>query len=172
MSEVKAGYEENSKHFDTKIVFMFNGNRVVIHSYNSTQNMKVEGKGYLELIDKYLEPYFLEIISKSGQSITEYNRKVVSNLAKPAVRRSTRYKPVSNFKCKRCDHTFGNIRQLKVHKNAIHTMSFNSSFKTLNDNSLVVQSHSTCDNSLCEKLMIEDMTMAEISVIDVNGRIK
>ena len=61
VSEVKAEYEENSKHFDTKIVFLFGKNRVVLHFYNSTQNMKVEGKGYLEFIEKYLEPHFLQM---------------------------------------------------------------------------------------------------------------
>ena len=58
VSEFKAGYEENNKHFDSKIVFLANGNKIVVHSYNSTQNMKVEGKGYIEFIKVLLEPYF------------------------------------------------------------------------------------------------------------------
>ena len=91
--EVKAGYEEHLKHFDTKIIFLFGKNRVVIHSYNSTQNMKIEGKGYIDFIEKYLEPYFLQRIKKVESRINEYNKKVVGNLAKPAVRRSTIYKP-------------------------------------------------------------------------------
>ena len=103
--EVKAGYELNSKHFDTKIVFLFDKNRVVIHSYNSTQNMKVEGKGYLEFIQRYLEPYFLQRIQDNDARITEYNMKIVGNLTKPVVRRSTQYKPASQFICKKCDHT-------------------------------------------------------------------
>ena len=36
VSEVKAVFEEDSKHFDTKVVFFVNGNKIVIHSYNST----------------------------------------------------------------------------------------------------------------------------------------
>ena len=36
VAEAKAGFEENSKHFDTKIVFNTNNSRIVIHSYNST----------------------------------------------------------------------------------------------------------------------------------------
>ena len=39
MSEFKAGYEENNKHVDSKIVFLKNGDIIVIHSYDSTQNI-------------------------------------------------------------------------------------------------------------------------------------
>ena len=109
VSEVKAVYEENSKHFDTKIVFLFGKNRVVLHSYNSTQNMKVEGKGYLEFIETYLEPHFLQMIRKSDPKIAEYNKNVIGNFAKPTVRRSTRYPPASKFICKKCDNTFSNF---------------------------------------------------------------
>ena len=62
VSEVKAGYEENFKHFDTKVVLSTSNSRVVIHSYNSTQNIKVEESGYLNFPISYLEPIFLEAI--------------------------------------------------------------------------------------------------------------
>ena len=58
VSEFKAGFEENNKHFDSKIVFLVNENRIVVHSYNSTQNMKVEGKGYSYFIEEFLEPFY------------------------------------------------------------------------------------------------------------------
>ena len=54
VSEFKEGYEENNKHFDSKIVFLVNGTRIVVHSYNSTQNMKVEGKGYIDFKNDFL----------------------------------------------------------------------------------------------------------------------
>ena len=54
MSEFKEGYEENNKHFDSKIVFLVNRTKIVVHSYNSTQNMKVEGKGYIDFINVFL----------------------------------------------------------------------------------------------------------------------
>ena len=76
--------------------------------------MKVEGNGYLDFINNYLEPLFMDIISQSENRITEY-------LAKSGVRRSIKYKPISQFKCKKCDNVFGNSRQLKAHKNALHT---------------------------------------------------
>ena len=83
--------------------------------------MKVKGNGYLDFINNYLEPLFMDIISQSENRITEYNKKVINDLAKSGVRRSIKYKPISQFKCKKCDNVFGNSRQLKAHKNALHT---------------------------------------------------
>ena len=71
VSEVKAGYEENSKHFDTKVVLNTSNSRVFIHSYNSTQNIKVEGSGYLNFLISYLEPIFLEAIVGSKSKIQD-----------------------------------------------------------------------------------------------------
>ena len=153
VSEFQAGYEENNKHFDSKIVFLTNGNRIVVHSYNSTQNMKVEGKGYLNFIEIFLEPYFRDILSKLTEKIKTYNKKVIQDFLKPQIRRSTRYKPVSEFRCKKCASNFGTHRQLTAHKAALHTGSFNS---TGGSDAM----------SISEKLMIEDMSMTDISTID------
>ena len=43
VEEFRDGIELNDKHFDTKLVLFVNGNKVVLHCYNSTQNIKVEG---------------------------------------------------------------------------------------------------------------------------------
>ena len=56
--EYRDGLDLSDKHFDTKIVFSVNGNKVVMHCYNSTQNLKVEGSVYLDFIRKFLEPLF------------------------------------------------------------------------------------------------------------------
>ena len=100
VSEFKAGFEENNKHFDSKIVFLVNENRIVVHSYNSTQNMKVEGKGYSYFIEEFLEPIFTKNVSNLHQRIEKCNRKIIKDLGKSQVKRTTRYKPVSDFKCK------------------------------------------------------------------------
>ena len=101
VDEVKGGFEENSRHFDTKVVMFVDGIKVVIHSYNTTQNMKIDGKGYIQLIEKYLEPYFNDNIKRMERHIVESNKNILtdlSNAPKTQVTRSTRYKPVSNFK--------------------------------------------------------------------------
>ena len=61
VSDFSAGLELNGKHFDTKIEFQVNNQKVVMHYYNSTQNLKVEGSVYLDFIDKYLKYFFLLI---------------------------------------------------------------------------------------------------------------
>ena len=107
VSELKAGYEANSKHFDTKVVFNMEMSRIVIHCYNSTQNIKVEGSGYLKFCDDYLEPMFLESIDRNVTKIQEYDEFIMKSFGptKPVLRRSTRYKPILHFKCKSSEHT-------------------------------------------------------------------
>ena len=68
---------------------MVNGTRIVVHSYNSTQNMKVEGKGYIEFIKVFLEPYFKQILSNLDPKIEKCNRRIIKDLGKPQIRRST-----------------------------------------------------------------------------------
>ena len=159
VSEFKEGYEENNKHFDSKIVFLVNGTRIVVHFYNSTQNMKVEGKGYIDFTNDFLEPYFEQVLSSLNPKIEKCNKRIIKDLGKPQIRRSTRYKPVSEFKCKTCASSFLTHRQLALHKEALHLDSYNS---TRNRN--VTQSSS--DNSVIEQLMLEDMSIANISTID------
>ena len=80
------------------------------------------------LVAFYLKPLFLEQIDQSLGKINERNKTVVNTLGKtkPPIRRSTRYKPVSQFSCKHCSNTFPTIGQLKTHKISYHTSSLNS----------------------------------------------
>ena len=135
------------------------GNKIVVHSYNSTQNMKVEGKGYIEFIKVFLEPYFKQILSNLDPKIEQCNRRIIKDLGKPQIRRSTRYKPVSEFKCKTCASNFLTHRQLAQHKEAIHMDSFNL---TRNSD----QTNSSNDNSVIEQLMLEDLSLTNISTTD------
>ena len=56
--EIKAWYDENRKHIDSKIVLLYETNKITVHSYNSTLNMKIEGKGHVEFAEVILEPMF------------------------------------------------------------------------------------------------------------------
>ena len=53
VNEFEERLEGNNKHHDTKAVFLSDNlnHRIVVHSYNSTQNLKVEGNGYLDFLD-------------------------------------------------------------------------------------------------------------------------
>ena len=65
VDEIRAGKELNDKHVDTKIVFSVNNKKVVMHCYNSTQNMNIAGTIYFEFIEKFLVPMFENNIKKS-----------------------------------------------------------------------------------------------------------
>ena len=41
---------------DTKVELDVNNLKVTLHAYNTTQNIKVEGAGYLTLVDHFLKP--------------------------------------------------------------------------------------------------------------------
>ena len=56
VNEYKDGMDLNNKHVDTKIALSVNNKKVVLHSYNSTQNIKVDGSGYLQFIERFLAP--------------------------------------------------------------------------------------------------------------------
>ena len=42
--EVNAGTENSDLHIDTKFILMANEDRIVLHAYNGTQNLMVQGK--------------------------------------------------------------------------------------------------------------------------------
>ena len=58
VDKYRDGLEQNNKHFGTKIAFSVNRKKVVIHCYNSTQNMKVDGSIYEYFIEKFLAQLF------------------------------------------------------------------------------------------------------------------
>ena len=82
VEEFRDGIELNDKHFDTKLVLFVNGNKVVLHCYNSTQNIKVEGSIYLNFIEKFLHPLFLSNIEIMKSRIVEYDKSVITALNK------------------------------------------------------------------------------------------
>ena len=45
-------------HIDTQVVFYVNRDKVVLHCYNTTQLILVNGHGYLNLVEALLKPYF------------------------------------------------------------------------------------------------------------------
>ena len=94
VEEFLDGIDLDAKHFDTKIVFSVNTKKVVIHCYNSTQNIKVEGSVYLDFIKNFLEPMFLANIEAMRQKIIDYDKTVIATLnkkpGKPLKRKSVK----------------------------------------------------------------------------------
>ena len=63
--ESDAGVDKSNKHMDTKLVVFVNDERIVLHAYNGTQNLMVQGKNFSNFVVKYLQPYFSQKIEES-----------------------------------------------------------------------------------------------------------
>ena len=70
----------NNKHFDTKVVFLINGQKAVMHGYNSTQNLKFDGSAHPYFLDNFLQPFFKEQIEILKAAIDSYDKKLVSSI--------------------------------------------------------------------------------------------
>ena len=75
--EFEAGSDKSDKHVDTKLVIMFNNDRLTLHAYNSTQNLMVQGVNHEDFAVRVLEPYMRERINMSIASIDDINKKVI-----------------------------------------------------------------------------------------------
>ena len=112
IEKVTAGYDENNKHFQTIIKFRFNKEVVTVTCYNTTQKIKVEGRGYLDLANNFLEPFFQEkLCGEVLERIEKYNRDVIASLSgkRKAVSRplrSVKYKASAKLPCSKCDNVF------------------------------------------------------------------
>ena len=161
--------ELNDKHFDTKIVFLVNEQKVVMHCYNSTQNLMVNGSIYEELIEEFLEPLFRFNIERMKVSINEYDKAIVASLgAKGRPLRARSVKSVRSviqtpqFVCKKCDFKYNNYTELKKHKVSEHSNILNFS-----DNSVLSIKHSTRNNSISEDINTGNVPNTDtISLLD------
>ena len=161
VSGITTGVEQNGKHFDTKMLFLVNKDRIVMHGYNSTSNIKVEGSTYLKFINNYLEPLFLQEVSKHQVQIMECDKAIISSMLKPSAPLRTRsVKSIRSsinqplFTCKKCDFQTISSVQFKKHKHAEHSISFNTSGK-----SVLSIKQSTRNNSFSEALMCEEIPL-------------
>ena len=67
--DFQTGHELNKRHIDTKVVFSVNGQKVVMHCYNSTQNLKLDGIAHSLFLDKFLGPLFFALIDDLKEEI-------------------------------------------------------------------------------------------------------
>ena len=74
--EHELGFENTDKHVDTKIVISVNGNRLVLHAYNSTQNLMVQGKYHENFAINCLKPLLDTKIKESSEQIMKINNDI------------------------------------------------------------------------------------------------
>ena len=115
--EMDLGIEDSNKHMDTKLVIMANNDRLVVHAYNSRQNVMVQGKDYEKYAIGCFEPFFRQKIEDSLQRISLFNDNVKLTLGQ---NKST--KNVEKiFNCPQCGVTANSNCNLKVHIKSCHS---------------------------------------------------
>ena len=127
IKEVIPGYDENHKHMQTIIKFLYKKNMITVTCFNSTQKIKIEGRCYIEFVEAILTPFIRTKLDKTTlENIDNYNREVIAALSgkRKALSRPTRsvkYKAMAKLPCTKCDATFSSSITLAKHKRIIHT---------------------------------------------------
>lgn len=149
-------FDKVGNHVDTKVVFSDEkhkigaSTKITAHFYNSTQRLKIEGKGFTEVVENVLKPYFFGKVDLLKSEILEYDKGVLQSLTGP----------VSNLTCNKCDFSFKTKLQLKKHKQQNHTKNTNP-LKVNNPKtkkSLAAFKKPTIENTVTN-IMLEDMSI-------------
>jgi hypothetical protein len=92
VSEVKPGKEIGGMCVDTLVRFEMNGNKVVLHCYNTKAKMLINGSSFSSFTIKYLEPYIKKAIGENLVEIKNYN-KVVTETFSNGKRKNLKFGP-------------------------------------------------------------------------------
>ena len=71
--EVDAGIDDSQNYIDTKLVIFAKQSRLVLHAYNSTQKLMVQGQDYENFALNCLEPFFKDRIEETIEEIRKIN---------------------------------------------------------------------------------------------------
>ena len=96
---------------------MYSDSRYVLHSYNTTQNLMVQGKNSHSFVAHCLEPYFSDKITSVLDKIKLFNNAVEERLSASSLPAH----PTNTFKCAHCDVLTRSLPDLKVHLKICHT---------------------------------------------------
>ena len=155
---VKTGKEASGKQVSTQVIFYGNRDKIVLHLYNTTQLILVNGHGYKKFIDLFLKPFFLVKTSQCLEEIGNFNVDVIDKLGPKTVKRSDiKYKKGSAFSCSGCEFAAKSISALKNHKIMQHTLSLNSPKLPIATN------QTTKSSSKVERMMLEDASVSGLT---------
>ena len=102
--------ELSGKHVDTKLEFKFNSEKIVIHVYNSTQKLLIQGRKHCWFVENYLEPFFKIRISKLMTEIEQINRDIITTLDE-----GTLDEEAEILYCDKCDFSAQSGENLRNH---------------------------------------------------------
>ena len=151
-----SGVDLKAKHMNTKLVIIANTDRIVIHVYNTTQNIMVQGKNFADFAICHLQPYFMNEISKSEGIIDQFNKNIEDMFGgkKISKQKSQTKKP---FSCPNCKVKSSTVADLRMHMKMKHTLSGRNQIQNL---TVLNEDISILDDSLDDstKVTIEETT--------------
>ena len=113
--EFDVGIEDSQKHIDTKLVIVSNNCRLVLHAYNSTQKIMIQGQNYENFAMNCLEPFFKDKIEETIEQITKLNDDIKDSL-------EMKHKKIEKtFNCPQCGFVCISNGELKVHMKSCHS---------------------------------------------------
>ena len=80
VGDVKAGKDVSGSYIDTQIIFFCNRDKIVLHCYNTTQLILVNGHGYVGFINLFLKPFFESKIQSNEVECERMNQKFLESL--------------------------------------------------------------------------------------------
>ena len=152
----------------------YNNQKLTAHIYNTTQKIKVDGKGHSKFVEKILEPHFTSSTNSHKNEISNYNKEIIESLSTKLVTRSNiKLRAGSVHTCTHCDFTSKTSTQLKKHINTHHTdltnISASNSIQSSSSRKyLQGPKQSTRENSLCIQ-MNEDTSLLSDEVEDITN---
>ena len=115
--------ELSGKHVDTKIEFKVNTDKIVIHIYNSTQKLTIQGRKHKWFVDNYLELFIKLRISKALPEIELINKTVITSLNSQENEAKTLSEEAEVMKCDKCDFKSKTAENMRKHIVDIHTVN-------------------------------------------------
>ena len=163
IADVKTGKDVSGKHIDTQIIVFINRDKVVLHCYNTTQLILVNGHGYSRLVEVFLKPYFESKVDLNATEIDDYNREALIILeGGRKVKQSTiKYSGSPTYlKCAKCDYAALSRIALVKHKKTHQGQSISSSSSSL----VLPKYQSTRNNSVSEVMYTERLPLLNDNV--------
>ena len=144
VSGIKSGKDVNGMCVVSQVVFYIDRDKVVLHLYNTTQRILINGHGYENFIEIFVKPFFETKVQSCPTEIQTINEEVLQKFGPKTVKRSN---------VNSCDFACKTLSALNKHRNNDHALSFN------NGKNLLGPRHSTRNNSI---MMVEDLSITEI----------
>ena len=116
IEEIDTGFDSSQKHMDTKLVIYANNSRLVLHAYNTTQKLMIQGKNCEIFSLQCLVPFFTKKIEDDLDEIVKYNNDV-----KDILGNNKGIKKPGGFNCPQCELVTASNGALKVHMKSCHT---------------------------------------------------